>query len=524
MTNRTIEPHEVQDWLYDGRELAFLDVREHGLYGEGHPLFATPLPYSRLELDITRLVPRRSVRVVLFDDDESIAGKAAQRLAAIGYGNVHIVRGGSRGWKDAGYVLFAGVNVPSKTFGELVEHTCRTPRISAAELSRMMEDGHSLLVLDGRPFNEYRKMNIPQAVCCPNGELAYRIHELVPDEKTTVVINCAGRTRSIIGAQTLINLGIPNPVFALENGTQGWYLEGLDLEHGSKRKYSEVMANEDARARSEWLAQQLDVPYVDAVTVLDWLVQGECSVFLCDVRTEEEFNTATLPGAQHTPGGQLIQATDQYVGVRGAHIVLFDDDGVRAPVVAGWLRQMGHDAYVLKQTLTQASGFNWPEAMVPALPLLPLMPAKSVHDRIEKGQCIVVDVRASASYRAGHVPGAVWAIRPRIAEQLQGRKPPFILVADDPGVAALAALELPAEAYLLEGGMDAWEAAGYPLMATSNVPPDAERIDYLFFVHDRHDGNREAARQYLAWETGLLAQLEPREHDMFKPVVVPVRP
>lgn len=520
MTNRTIAPDEVQDWLYDGQELAFLDVREHGLYGEGHPLFATPLPYSRLELDIGRLVPRRSVRVVLFDDDESIASKAAQRLAAMGYGKVCIVRGGAGGWKEAGYALFAGVNVPSKTFGELVEHACHTPRISARDLSRLMEDGHKLLVLDGRPFNEYRKMNIPQAVCCPNGELAYRIHELLPDEETTVVINCAGRTRSIIGAQTLINLGIRNPVFALENGTQGWYLEGLELEHGSTRKYGEVIHNDGAQARSERLARQLDVPYVDAATVLDWQAKDEYSVFLCDVRTDDEFNAATLPGAQHTPGGQLIQATDQYVGVRGAHIVVFDDDGVRAPVVAGWLRQMGHDAYVLKQTLTQAASLQWPVAAAPELPSLPGMPARTVHDLLEQGGCTVVDVRASAAYRAGHIPAAVWAIRPRIAAQLQGCKPPYVFVADDPVVAATAASELSAEAGLLEGGIGAWDAAGYPLVATSDVPSDAERIDYLFFVHDRHDGNREAARQYLAWETGLLAQLEPRERESFKPVAV----
>jgi hypothetical protein len=31
-------------------------------------------------------------------------------------------------------------------------------------------------------------------------------------------VNCAGRTRSIIGTQSLINAGVPNPVTALRNG------------------------------------------------------------------------------------------------------------------------------------------------------------------------------------------------------------------------------------------------------------------------------------------------------------------
>ena len=102
--------------------------------------------------------------------------------------------------------------------------------------------GEPLVVLDGRPFDEYRKMTIPGSVCCPNGELGYRVHDLVPDESTPIVVNCAGRTRSIIGAQTLINLGLKNPIYALENGTQGWYLEDFQLEHGSTRRYAEEVS------------------------------------------------------------------------------------------------------------------------------------------------------------------------------------------------------------------------------------------------------------------------------------------
>jgi rhodanese-related sulfurtransferase len=109
--------------------------------------------------------------------------------------------------------------VPSKTFGELLEHKRHTPRITAEELHRLMASGEPFVIVDGRPFSEYQKMNIPGGICCPNGELALRIGEIVPDPSTTIVVNCAGRTRSIIGAETLIALGVPNPVMALENGT-----------------------------------------------------------------------------------------------------------------------------------------------------------------------------------------------------------------------------------------------------------------------------------------------------------------
>jgi rhodanese-related sulfurtransferase len=204
------------------------------------------------------------VRVVVYDsgeaDTENVALRAAQRLQALGYTDVHVLEGGTKAWKAAGYVLFAGVNLPSKTFGELVEHAYGTPRITAQQLAAKQASGEPLVVLDGRPVSEFHKMNIPGAVCCPNGELAYRIRSLVPDDSTPVVINCAGRTRSILGAQTLINLGISNPVYALENGTQGWFLNDLSLEHGGRSRYADDSGSGALQSQAQQLAQRFDVP------------------------------------------------------------------------------------------------------------------------------------------------------------------------------------------------------------------------------------------------------------------------
>lgn len=517
-----VDARTLKSWLHDGDEIALLDVREHGQYGESHLFLAVPLPYSRLELEIGRLVPRRNVRVVVYDHDESVAVPAAAALRAAGYTGVHVLRGGTAAWAAAGYALFAGVNVPSKTFGELVEHKLHTPRIGAEQLHAMQARGDKLVVLDGRPLSEYRKMNIPGAICCPNGELAYRLRDLVPDDDTPIVINCAGRTRSIIGAQTLINLGIPNPVYALENGTQGWYLADYQLEHGNDRHYPEKTDTtelEPMRATAARLAERHGVATVDAATVQGWARDTTRTLFLCDVRTPEEFARGTLPGAQHTPGGQLIQATDQYVGVRGARLVLFDDDGVRAPVVASWLRQLGHDAHVLADGLRSGlalSGLT--AAMGPstaALPALPAIDAARLVRALDSGEVVAIDLRASMDYRKAHVPGARWSIRPRLAQAVAGETRPLVLIADQPEIAAAAALSLPAQqralARVLDGGMASWTAAGLPLTASPNEPADRDCIDYLFFVHDRHDGNKAAARQYLAWETNLLSQLDDAE-------------
>ena len=226
----TIDAATLKAWLSDGGEIALLDVREAGQFGEGHLFFAVPLPYSRLRAGPARAwCPTPACGSCCATAARTaIAARAAKRAEALGYRNVHVLAGGTAAWKRAGYTLYAGVNVPSKTFGELVEHEKHTPRITARDLEAMRRAGENFVIVDGRTFAEYRKMNIPGGICCPNGELALRIGDIVPDPKTKIVVNCAGRTRSIIGAQTLIDFGVANPVVALENGTQGWTLAGLD--------------------------------------------------------------------------------------------------------------------------------------------------------------------------------------------------------------------------------------------------------------------------------------------------------
>ena len=311
-------------------------------------------------------------------------------------------------------------------------------------------------------------------------------------------------------------------MFALENGTQGWYLNDHTLEHGGTRRYPADSGNADLRPAARALAERFGVPTVTARTVAQWASDASRTLFLCDVRTPEEFSAGSLPGAQHTPGGQLMQAGDQYVGVRGARLVLFDDDGVRAPTIASWLRQMGHDASVLEGGLASglASGLALSPAAVPAAPALATIDAQALSARLARGDVALIDLRPSMQFRAGHIPQARWSIRPRLADDAKGETRPLVLVADDAALAAWAAAsELAGRSpapLLLEGGLAAWRGAGLPVEATPELPADAECIDYLFFVHDRHDGNKEAARRYLAWETGLVAQLDAQERAAFR--------
>ena len=518
-----VAARQLRTMLQDGRELALLDVREPGQFGESHLLFATPLPYSRLELDIGALVPRASVRIVLCDDgDSGVARLAGRRLAALGYTDVSVLDGGTRAWTAAGHTLFKGVNVPSKLFGELVEHVYHTPRVSVRELAAMRERGEDVVVVDGRPYAEYQKMNIPGGICCPNAELPYRIRDIVKSPNTKIIVNCAGRTRSIMGAQALLNFGIENPVFALENGTQGWVLADFELERGANRRYpdrideSRLPALQDSARK---LMARHGVRTVSARDVEKWLGESGRTTYLCDVRTPEEFAAGSIPGSAHAPGGQLVQATDQWVGVRNARIVLIDSgEQVRAPVVAAWLRQLGCDAYVLEGGVR--SGLRGHESKKPALPVLHEISGGDLKRAMETGMCTVIDIGASMNFRKAHIPSSRWSIRPRLGEAARNARASIVLIADHPDTARLAALDLGEtgvkDVRVLKGGLAAWTTAGYPTESSPGAPPDAECIDHLFFVHDRHAGNREAMKQYLSWETGLIAQLEAEEKALFK--------
>jgi rhodanese-related sulfurtransferase len=506
----------VRDWLADGGEIAFVDVREEGQYGEGHPLLAVNLPYSRLELDIGRSVPRLSCRIVLVDDGDGVSDKAARRLAGLGYSNIRVLAGGAEVWAAAGYRLFPSSNVPSKAFAEIIEHSCATPAISAEELDRLRRSGEKVTVLDSRPLDEYTRFHVPSAVPCPGAELVHRFADAVPSPDTLVVVSCAGRTRGIIGAQSLINAGVPNRVMSLAGGTQGWWLAGFDLESGFGAGLRPVSAEaaEAARRRAAEVEARFGIRRIDHETLAQWRTEAaRRTTHLLDVRTPEEFAAGHLPGSVSAPGGQLVQAIDRWVGTRGARLVLVDDTGARAIMTAHWLKQMGWDVQILDHALDDAVLETGSAAQPPAnVPALPEIVSAEAAERLAGGAALV-SLDASAAYRQGHPADAVWANRPRL-DRLPGmvlRASLILLFAGDPLAARLAAIDLGeitrAKIALVRGGMKAWCDSGLPVVASPDDPPDADRIDYPFWNHDRHTGNRAAMQAYLHWETELPEQI-----------------
>ena len=339
----------VRSRLLNREEIAFLDVREEAPHAEGHPLFAANFPLVRLELDAWARLPRRDVPIVTFDNGEGLAEQAAERLLAMGYTDVAVFAGGLEGWKAAGGEVFIDVNVPSKAFGELMEAACHTPSFSAQEVRTMLDAGKDMVVVDVRRFDEYQTMSIPTGISVPGAEVVLRVPDLVPNPTTQIIVNCAGRTRSLIGTQSLINAGLPNPIAALRNGTIGWLLAQQQLDHNQSHSFGTTSAQSAtiARQRARAVADRAGVKRAHKDDLLAWVQQNGRTTYCFDVRNFSEYEQGHVPGFLPVPGGQLVQETEMYAPVRGARIVLVDDDGARANMSASWLAQMAWEVFVV---------------------------------------------------------------------------------------------------------------------------------------------------------------------------------
>jgi rhodanese-related sulfurtransferase len=534
---------QVRAELLARREVTLIDVREEDEFARAHPLWAANLSLNRIELDAWGRIPRRDTAIVVYGSADGIdARRAAARLRDLGYSNVSLLAGGLDGWKAAGGELFIDVNVPSKSFGEWLEAKRHTPSLPANEVKALLDAGADVVVLDARRFDEYQAMSIPTAISVPGAELVLRVRDLAPDPKTRVIVNCAGRTRSLVGAQSLVNAGIPNPVAALRNGTIGWKLARQVLDHGASRRPGAVSdeARETARRDARAVADRARVARIDAATLSRWRAERARTTYLLDVRTPEEYAAGHFADFRAAPGGQLVQETDVHAPVRGARIVLVDHDGtpagstnagVRAEMTASWLAQMGWEVALLEAG--QAVGL--PTASGPDAPSRPAatkhrsISPQTLADWLAVGsdEVQVIDVTTSANYVKRHIPGAWFVLRSRLAEALAAVPVSRRLVltcatstlawwvADE--LSALVDEKRAANVFVLEGGTNAWLAAGLP-GESGEQRLASPRIDRYRRPYEGVDVPDSAMQAYLDWEFGLVAQLERDATHFFAPI------
>ena len=524
--NQQIDALTLRQWLADGSEIALVDVRDGGPFSRSHLLVASNLPLSSLEVRAPALLPRRDARIVLMDDEAAdglrLVDRAAALLASHGYSNLSILRGGVSGWGAASFELFSGTNVPSKAFGEYVEHQCDTPRIDPQTLAAWQAEGRDIVLVDSRPLEEYRVVSLPGAADCPGAELVMRVPGMIRSPTTTVVVNCAGRTRSIIGTQSLRNAGLVNPVVALKNGTMGWELAGFKAERGRDNMAPEPQG--DALLAAKQLAQDVahryGVRFIDTAALRRMQSETARTTYVFDVRQPTEFAAGHLPGSLNAPGGQLVQATDTYAAIRGARIVLIDRHQVQAIMTAHWLLQMGwKEVFVLRNGLDGElqSGASKLAALGESALNVPVIDAVALSVALAKDEIVAIDVGESYSYRRARIPDSFYAMRSHLAQALArfATDTRLVLICGDGNISRFAAADAIAIGYancaVLSGGRAAWRAAG---LATDTCRGDDDpklltsTDDMWYPPYARSSKVEEAMQQYLTWEVNLLAQLE----------------
>ena len=519
MSIESLSPENVRQLIVGSDELALVDLREEGAFSAGHLLWAVCIPLSRLELRVGALIPRKYTTIVVCDEGGELALLGADRLAILGYDNIAVLEGGLGAWSAAGFEIFSGVNVPSKAFGEFVEHAYETPSIDATDLKARLNANENLIVLDSRPLDEFETMSLPDGNCVPGAELVYRVHDIAPDPSTVVVVNCAGRTRSIIGAQSLINAGIPNTVVALRNGTMAWHLCGESLRHGEAGQLPNVSAKglASAEACAEQVAKRFSVALIDLSELEQMRAEADShSLFLLDVRTQPEYEAGHVQGARHAPGGQLVQATDQFVGVLGARIVLSDDNCVRATMTASWLIQLGREhVFVLRSSNADRSEHGAEHSAVAGLDDLEveLLSAPTLARLQSEGRVNLVDLSRSKAFLKGHISGSRHAVRARLAQLLPvlPSRPWLVFTSEDGTLARLAAADVEelsdARVAALMGGNQSWLESKFELVGgSSGLDDDAD--DVWISPYDDPNNLDQAMNAYLSWEIGLVEQIK----------------
>jgi rhodanese-related sulfurtransferase len=436
-----------------GRQLAVLDLRTPAERAQGHVAVSAGLSLHDLEQHIAELVPNAATPIVLagsVDVDE----RGAALLERLGYRDVAVLDNGIDGWKSAGGRVYTGTNVRSKTLGEWIEHTYSTPTVESATVAAWQAAGDKIVILDTRTPAEYAHHHIPGGYNTGGGaEVTYRARQVIDDLTTKVVVNCQGRTRGIVGAQSLINTGIANPVFSLHNGTPAWEWAGQPLDVGAGPEApAPVDVPQDVLAWARGTLADAGAEVVTPALTQRWLDDETSTTYLLDVRSPGEYATAHHAAAVSAPGGQLVQATDDFVGVRRARVVLVDTaDLVRSANTLQWLRFL-HDgpfAVVVFDPTSELTRANRVTVPVPAHRLVTWAELSQWDSR---DGVRLVDLRSSDRYAAGHVPGSVHARREHL-EEIAAHGDPVVLIGDEGFAAEYLAGEVDGDVWVLDGGI-----------------------------------------------------------------------
>ncbi|MBP1934351.1 rhodanese-like domain-containing protein [Ammoniphilus resinae] len=511
MIIREILPDELEALLLSNEPYALLDIRERPAYNRGQILGSTNVPRYELEFRIPQLVPIQSTEIILYDDEGERAPLAAKSLEENGYSHTKVLKGGLNAWEKAGKPLVKGVNVPSKTFGEVVASQHSINQIAPAELHDQLKRGEAFIGIEVRPPEEVgHSGSIPGFINIQGVELPLVANDLAKQGKK-IVVTCAGRTRGIIAATTLKMMGID--VLDLHNGTMGWVLSGFELESmipaGPKPS---VESKESAHNFAAQLVKDHGIRHL-SVERLREMQQEESYLYVFDVRTKEEYESGHIPGTVSLPGGQAIQCADDFIAVRNSTIVFVCEDQVRSTLTAYWYLKMGFkNVYVLESGMGPWQESDLEKGVPTVVPIGlqkaagKIIKVDAATLRNERSNRKIIYVGNSRDFKNGHIPGSVWLLRSLLEEKIGEiaiTEDPIVLTCKDGNQAIFAAATLMELGYkrvqALEGGTDAWRSAGFALeKGSSGIIGEADDI-----LPRSHERSRQQMIDYLNWEEKL---------------------
>lgn len=104
----------------------------------------------------------------------------------------------------------------------------RIQEISSDDLAQILESATPPLLIDVREADEFSSYHIARAHHLSKGWVEAKIHTLVPQKDSAVVLYCGSGNRSALAADNLQKMGYGN-VSSLAGGIKGWVKSGREV-------------------------------------------------------------------------------------------------------------------------------------------------------------------------------------------------------------------------------------------------------------------------------------------------------
>ena len=502
--------HGVFAALYDaGQPFALIDSRERRDYVNGHWFGSINIPLSDFARSrsnsFRNLIPDTDFAVHILDWQDAASSEAITQLSAMGYTQVTAHKTAlpdshDADNKESGFVK--GEYVWSKAFGEIVAHSTALLEVTPAQY---LADYQGAMLFDVRPTAEYREFTLPGSQSLPNSLLLANADALAATGQVAL-LHCAGRTRSIIGACTLRAAGYNGPYAVFRGGTQAWQIDGYEREHNASRVFAtdtEASGVVEAFLR-RW---QIQYSHVDDAGLAPFMAD-RAGHLLFDVSDDAAADQPLMHGVVKISGTNLIQQTDRSIARYHVPITLFDHgSGSRAAFAAYWLSTMG---FIVTVAYLDSPLGGRHENPAPLDNRFTSVAPDQIITWIAK-PVTMLDFRPSKAFARSHLKGSYWANISQILQQSPphdfDKNTPICIIVTNSAEANIIADILVRHNWQI-AGIYLWQNTDFNEQYLEIGEPDLASDESSLFA-GRHFGVLQDARDYLAWEEALPAQIDP---------------